>query len=523
MGKTSKSTRRGAVARVLAGIAALACIVATAILLALPGTALASGIEDRITQVTSEEQAELLSTASIGVQTGGLSTIYAERDYPGADLQEFSNVSDIAAALEAGKIKYAFQPRCTALLYMRKNAKYTYLSPGVYSFGVHIGVTKGNNELTEKINGALQKLKSDGTMDRLQQKWFFDGDYSMDDVPEVESGDVLRVAISATAEPCMFIQDGEPVGLDIDIIKRVAYELGMRVEFQDTTFAGELTAVVSGKADVALAYAWTEERAQQMNFTEVEYEQPWVAMCIDDGAEESGFLDTLEDNFTNSFLVENRWQLVLSGLGVTCLIAACSFVLATLGGALLTWMGRRGGWTAAVAGGYAKLATGIPTLVWLMILYYIVFAGVDLSAIVVAIICFGLVTSAPMAGVFRTGLDGVDSGQVEAASAMGFSEAQTFRHIVLPQAAERVWALYAGEFTGLVKATSIVGYVAITDLTKASDIIRSRTFQAFFPLIATALVYFAVIALASWLFGLAARRLDPKHRSGRRILKGIRR
>ncbi len=138
-----------------------------------------------------------------------------------------------------------------------------------------------------------------------------------------------------------------------------------------------------------------------------------------------------------------------------------------------------------------------------------------------AVICFGLEAAAPLSKVFTAGLDSVDQGQTEAALAMGFSRGETFRRVVLPQAARSVWGLYSGQLTALIKGTSVVGYVAIADLTKVSDIIRSRTFQAFFPLVSTAIVYFAVIALSSWLLARAGKRLDPKRRGAERILAGI--
>ena len=239
-------------------------------------------------------------------------------------------------------------------------------------------------------------------------------------------------------------------------------------------------------------------------------------------AQSSGFFDDLVDNFNTAFVTENRWQLVASGLELTCFIAVGGFVLGSVLAAGLCWMSRRRNPVArGIVKAYSKLATGVPVLVWLMILYYVVFASVDVPAPLVAILCFGLQMAASISGVYDTGLAAVDKGQVEAALAMGFSPFETFRRIVLPQAAARVWTLYAGQFSSLIKATSIVGYIAVQDLTKASDIIRSRTFQAFFPLLSTAVVYFAIIALCGWVFSRLGRLLDPKRRKPAAVLKGV--
>jgi polar amino acid transport system substrate-binding protein len=123
-----------------------------------------------------------------------------------------------------------------------------------------------------------------------------------------------------------------------------------------------------------------------------------------------------------------------------------------------------------------------------MLVFYVVFASVDISPVLVAVLAFGMNFAAYVAEIFRTGIEGVDRGQTEAGMAMGFTKVATFTHIVLPQTIQRVLPVYKGEFISMVKMTSVVGYIAVQDLTKASDIIRSRTFDAFFPLILVALL-----------------------------------
>ena len=154
-----------------------------------------------------------------------------------------------------------------------------------------------------------------------------------------------------------------------------------------------------------------------------------------------------------------------------------------------------------------------------MLLYYIIFRGIDISGILVAILGFGLYYGVALSEVFRTGIDSVDKGEREAAAALGFRPFAIFKRIVLPQAVNHVFGLYKGQFVALVKGTSIVGYIAIQDLTKAGDIIRSRTYDAFFPIIATAVIYFAVTWVFVALLSLIEVRLEPKKRE--RTLKGV--
>jgi polar amino acid transport system substrate-binding protein len=164
---------------------------------------------------------------------------------------------------------------------------------------------------------------------------------------------------------------------------------------------------------------------------------------------------------------------------------------------------------------YISILRGTPVLVLLMLIFYVVFASVNINPVLVATIAFGMNFGAYVAEIFRTGIEGVDKGQTEAGIAMGFSKAKTFLYIVLPQTVRRILPVYKGEFISLVKMTSIVGYIAVQDLTKASDIIRSRTFDAFFPLVMVASLYFAI----SWLLmqGLQylERATDPQRQKTR--------
>ena len=546
-GEMTRGTAAGLVGLARVMLAAVAAVVALGVafglLGALPTEAQAQPVADRITQVTEEEQAELLARATIGSNTGGLPAMYAKDDYPEATVLEYPDIPDAVTALDAGRLEYAVVPEPMALLYMRKHSQYTYLSAGMYQVTCCYSLAKGNEALCEELSAAIRKLTDDGTIASIMKKWTVEGNYTMEGVPVREDGETLVVACSASDEPLAFIQNGELVGADIEIMMRVAYELGYRVEFREMTFTAELSSVVTGRVDVGLACAPTEERKQTLCFTEPVYHVRWVAMTTtsnpsiqpyltsaDDESEgEGGLLDgivaTYEDlrgRFIVTFVDENRWQLVLKGVGVTMAISAGGFALGTLGGALLCRMARSRSRAAQVfSAAYVRIVTGIPVLVWLMLLYYVVFVGDTVPSTVVAVLCFGLQFAAPLCGVFRTGLGSVDKGQVEACLALGFSRFEAFRRVALPQAANAAIGLYSGQLTALIKGTAVVGYVAITDLTKVSDIIRARTFDAFFPLVSTALVYFAVILICGWVFGRIARRIDPKRRDKSQVLRGV--
>ena len=167
------------------------------------------------------------------------------------------------------------------------------------------------------------------------------------------------------------------------------------------------------------------------------------------------------------------------------------------------------------------LVQGMPMVVLLMVLYYIVFGNVVVSGIVVAVIGFTLTFGASVYGLLTMGVGAVDRGQYEAAYSQGYSNRRTFFRIILPQALPHVMPAYKGEIVGLIKATSIVGYIAVQDLTKMGDIIRSRTYEAFFPLIAVTIIYFVLEGAIGFAVNRISISFDPKRRSRERILKGV--
>ena len=220
-------------------------------------------------------------------------------------------------------------------------------------------------------------------------------------------------------------------------------------------------------------------------------------------------MDSIVNSFYDNLIAEDRYKMILDGLQVTLLITLCAAVLGTLLGGLVCWMRMsRRRWLQQVAKVYIELMRGTPVLVLLMLMYYVVMAPLDATGITVAIVTFAMNTAAYISEMLRTTIQGIDRGQTEAGLALGFTPRQTFFKIVLPQVVKAVMPVYQGEVISLLKGTSIVGYIAVADMTRASDLIRSRTFDAFFPLIVTAIIYF----LMAWLIGLLLQSLVQRKR-----------
>ena len=225
----------------------------------------------------------------------------------------------------------------------------------------------------------------------------------------------------------------------------------------------------------------------------------------------------IANSFTNNLIAEQRYRMILDGLQVTLLITLCAVILGTLlGGLVCRARMSRHDWIQRIAKIYIDLMRGTPVLVLLMLMYYVFMAPLDTTGVVVAIVTFAMNTSAYIGEMLRSGIESIDKGQREAGLALGYTPRQVFVRIILPQVVRKIMPVYLGEVISLLKGTSIVGYIAVTDMTRASDMIRSRTFDAFFPLIVTAAIYF----LVAWLIGLLLNSLLERRRT-RAVIAGV--
>ena len=161
---------------------------------------------------------------------------------------------------------------------------------------------------------------------------------------------------------------------------------------------------------------------------------------------------------------------------------------------------------------YLTVIRGTPVVVQLLIIYFVIFGSVKIDKTFVAILAFGLNSGAYVAEIIRSGIMSIDNGQFEAGRSLGFNYAQTMIYIVLPQAFKNVLPALGNEFIVLLKETSVAGYIALEDLTKGGDIIRSRTYDAFMPLIAVALIYLVMVLAFSKLLSILERRLRNSER-----------
>lgn len=222
----------------------------------------------------------------------------------------------------------------------------------------------------------------------------------------------------------------------------------------------------------------------------------------------SNWWSDLSAEFYQNFIYNERWMQLLDGLTVTLYITLGAVVLGIILGILLALLRLS---RNKLASGFAKIYLtvfrGTPLLIQLLVINYVVFSGIRIPPVIVAIIAFGMNSGAYVAEIVRSGILSIDNGQTEAARSLGLNQTQTMRYIILPQAFKNILPTLANEVIVLLKETSIVGYITISDLTRAGDLIRSRTFSAFMPLIGVAIVYLLMTTLLSFIFGKLERRM----------------
>ncbi|MBP7175552.1 MAG: ABC transporter permease subunit [Thermoclostridium sp.] len=482
---------------------------------------------DADTQTLEYTKLSQLEGKKLATMTGTVFDQLVGAVIPNTTYLYFNDIADMLPALRSGKVDGVTADEPVAKYMAALNPDVAILPEYVMHDRYGVALAK-DSPLTADFTRELEMLAADGTRDKVFAKWS-GTNIEAKTLPSLDypaSNGTLRVACAVGSEPMVYSgSDGKPLGFEVEMVVRVAQSLGMKVELMPVSFDAMLSMLQSGKADVAMgSMSITDERKKVVDMVE-DYTGGIVILVRKSqasAAEQPGgdFWNGLKASFTRTFIKENRWMLVLDGLEVTVLISICSGILGSLFGFVICMLRRSKKRIASLpAAGFIRLIQGTPIVVLLMILYYIIFGKVDVPAVLVAIFGFALNFGVYVSEMMRTGIDAVDKGQIEAAYAIGFTRTQTFRKITFPQAARHFLPVFKGEFISMVKMTSVVGYIAIQDLTKVSDIIRSRTLEAFFPLIATAVIYFLVANVLTLLLSRLEISLDPKRR--KRTVKGV--
>ncbi len=227
---------------------------------------------------------------------------------------------------------------------------------------------------------------------------------------------------------------------------------------------------------------------------------------------------TFIDQFKQNFIEENRWKYILNGLGVTLRVTLFAVLIGIAIGFIVAIIRSTYEKTGKLkilnllANIYLTVIRGTPVVVQLLIIYFVIFSSVRVDKIFVAIIAFGINSGAYVAEIIRSGIMSIDPGQMEAGRSLGFNYIQTMCYIIIPQAFKNVLPVLGNEFIVLLKETSVAGYIALEDLTKGADIIRSQTYSPFVPLLSVAAIYLGIVMLLTFLLKKLERRLRSSER-----------
>lgn len=503
-------------------------IAITIVIIALIAVAITVGI-----RLTNNGNAKVISSiddisgSTVGVQLGTTADIYVSDDFEGDDagtkIERFNKGADAIQALIQGKTDLVMIDEQPAKSYISKNPSLAILDEAYAEEEYAFAISKSNHELTEKIDGALSELKADGTISSIINN-YIGSDEQKGQTPYLKK-DVERtngklvVATNATFPPYEYYDNSNSngiVGIDIDIMQAVCDKLGYELVVEDMEFDSIITSIRTGKADVGAAgMTVTEDRKKNVDFTDSYTEAKQVVIVNTHSAGNTlSFAEKLKQNF----IEDGRYNYLLTGLKNTLIITFFAVIIGIVFGSLIaiirTTHDRNGGLTILnfLARVYLIVIRGTPTMVQLLIIYYVVFASVNVNKVFVAIIAFGLNSAAYVAEVVRSGIMSVDKGQFEAGRSLGLPYNKTMRLIILPQALKNILPALGNEMITLLKETSISGYIGLMDLTKGSDIIRSVTYEALLPLTVVALIYLLLVTVLTALVSKLERSLRKNER-----------
>ena len=480
----------------------------------------------------------------LGMQTG---FVFVDKEtrrlLPGAKIEYYNSTPDMAYLVSTGKLDGFIndEPVIRYVALGVPNLAYIHAGFEPLNIVVAFPMNPAGKALRDEMNEFIEKLRAAGTLAALDSLWLGNDEAKkVVEFPKAMPGKrTLKMGTSAISAPFEYIKEGKVVGYEMDLMARFCKEYGYGLELNDVPFESLLLGLETNTYDFVASTL-----SDMPSISEHFYESNaiYVSECVmavqildeknvlspakNGGASDSaaiveeGLITSLKSSFVRTFVMESRWKLVVNGIGVTIFISILSAVFGTILGFLICLMRlSRNKVADAIAITYIRILQGTPMVVLLMILFYVVFARTGLDGVWVAIIGFGMNFGAYVSEMMRTGIEAVDRGQMEAALALGYTKPRAFFKIVVPQAARHFLPVYQGEFISLVKMTSVVGYIAIHDLTKASDIIRSRTYEAFFPLVTTAIIYFIIAWVLTRALTAIQKRIDPRNR--RKRLKKI--
>ncbi|MFI3239090.1 MAG: ABC transporter substrate-binding protein/permease [Bacteroidales bacterium] len=459
---------------------------------------------------------EATENSIIGVCTATSHDIFISKHYPEKNILRIETFPSLLNMLMYGKTDFVIFDKYLTSFISEKHPEFEIVNNSLFVDSLGVIFNKTGVKYQQDFNRFISEFKDSEVYKDMEYRWITkSGKYDMPEIETLETGEIFTVAVCSQVPPLCTIVDNKLVGFEVELIKRFAYEYGYKIKFKDLSFSALINALSAERVDAVIAaISIKQERKRNFLFSDVYYENITQVLALkkdyidtNKSSHKLGFLTELKNVAYNNLIHDGRYELILSGLWITILVSVLSIFFGTiLAGVTCYFKMSKYKLLNIIAKIYVIIMRGIPILLILLINFYIIFSKTDFTATTIAVISFAMYFGAYVSEMFYTGIRGIDKGQIEAGLAIGFNKSQTFIYIVVPQVAKRIMPLYLGESISTFKMTSIAGYIAVQDLTKVGDMIRSHTFDAFFPLVAVAIIYFII----SYIFVYILKRIAVK-------------
>lgn len=481
-------------------------------------------LNDNIQSENVYKTIDELNGKKMGCMSGSIFSEFIERILPDSQIIYFNNRDELLLALRQDKICGYLADKPVGLVNCYQNPDIGYIDYDLEEIQYGVCFPK-DSSLKDQYNEYLRKINNNGKIIELQEKWIKqNGIEEHYEIPKLEGKNgTVKICTTVDAAPFVFYKNNQYEGYEVELAYGFAQEYGYDIEIESTNFGSLIPAIAAGRFDMSFNGIYiTDERKKSVDFSDPDYISNAVAIVKKDvEIENKSFFETLKEKFISTFIVEDRYLMILNGIGITLLISVASTFIGTLLGVILYLLSRKNNYIKKFFNAIYYFLSGLPIVVLLMIMFYIVFARSSLSGTVVSIICFSIMFGGTTYSLLNTGINAIDKGQLEAGLALGYTENKTLFKFILPQALRIVMPTYNSEVVSLVKSSSIVGYITVQDITRVSDMIRSRTYDAFFPLIVTAIIYFVLSHNLNKLINYLQKRFLPSEKSKEEILRSF--
>lgn len=426
-----------------------------------------------------------------------------KNEISGVIFQRYTNYFDTFIAVAKGNADAAFAFKYTFYGVKESYPNLTYVESDL-KIPIVANFSAGSDELKKDFNRFIVDAEQSGLLDKLAEKWLYKyEDLNDDDIVDFSELDKneksFKFGVCDTNVPYEYLRNGRLTGYEPALLYEFCKACGYRPNVTASTYEAVVAGVAAGKYDMAMGgYGYTDERSENSHFSDSFFNDT-VVYAVNGGDDNDNIFERIQSGFKRTFIAQNRWKLFADGIFVTFLISVMSVVIGSIAGFILFLLGQQTKWIQRLSYRINDTLEALPVLVVLMLFFYIIFGKTDISGILVSIIVFGLCFTFTFFALLSNSVRVVPIEQMEAGLALGYTTRQSLFKIVLPQAMETFIPSIRAAIVATLKSTAIVGYVAVQDLTKAGDLIRSQTFEAFLPIITVAILYFALAKILIFL------------------------